>query len=367
MPDGNAAAQRVLGIAKAMRECGCEVRFCGLSRNISSIYEDGEIDGFVYRNYRYPVSGKSWLKYLMGLDASIREIEDYKPGIVVLYNHPSFAIERITRYCHKKGIKVVADVTEWYEVKGNPVFRIVKGFDTSRRMKQSHKKLDGLICISDYLTDYYGSCGLPLLSVPPLVDKKQAKWNQEDHESPDVVRIIYAGSPGLEKDELATILKSLSEIKDALPRDIHFDILGITHEQYQARWGDKQEYPFISFHGRLSHGEVLKFLKNADFQVFIRPDNLQNRAGFPTKFVETITSRTIPITNLSSDLSKYISDGYNGFVIGDTSISSVRTTLQRALSLPAEEIQRVKDNIDADVFDYHHYLNLIQEFVDSLR
>ena len=56
MPSGNASAQRVLGIAKAMRECNTEVRFCGLSRNITDGYEDGDIEGFRYRNYRYELA-----------------------------------------------------------------------------------------------------------------------------------------------------------------------------------------------------------------------------------------------------------------------------------------------------------------------
>ena len=152
MPDGNAAAQRVLGIGKLLRECGYLVRFTGLTK--SGVTKENVIDGFQYKNYPYPNNLLLWMKYLTGYDFSIKEILKYKPDVVILYNHPALAIEKIKRFCHKRGIKILADITEWYKPLGSLFFKTIKNFDTNRRMTYSHKKLDGLICISSYLLNY---------------------------------------------------------------------------------------------------------------------------------------------------------------------------------------------------------------------
>lgn len=365
MPDGNAAAQRVLSVGKLLRACNYEVRFCGLQRNISKPII-GRIEEFEYKNYPYPSSVNTWMKYLTGRDYAISEISLYKPNIVILYNHPALAIEYITNYCHSHGIKVIADVTEWYEPVGNSIFKFIKNADTRRRMYHSHKKLDGLICISNYLTDYYSDCSLPILNLPPLVDISQRKWHQSFEKDDSVIRIVYAGSPGYSKDRLDLIIKSMATVLDNSSSNMKFDIIGITREQYAATWGDENNYPFVTFHGRMPHEEVIRHLLSADFQIFLRPDTLANRAGFPTKFVETITSGTIPITNLSSNLSDYLINGVNGFVIKSIIPKDIDNVFYKVLNLRYDTIDTMRLNLDTSTFDYHRYLSYFQLFISKL-
>lgn len=365
MPDGNAAAQRVLGVAKALHQSGFDIRFSGLSRNIN-IPETGVINGFDYINYPYPSSSIKWIKYLFGRDSAISEIKNYQPVIVILYNHPAFAVEHITRFCHNNGIKVIADVTEWYEPDGNMIFNAIKGYDTSRRMRKSHLKVDGLICISSYLTEFYRRQGLKVIEIPPLVDIYQPKWHQNIEPHNEEVRIVYAGSPGSTKDRLDLILDALDEIIPTIDTQIRFDIIGITQEQYIATWEDNKHRGYVSFNGRRPHNEVIKKLLEADYQIFLRPDNLPNLAGFPTKFVETITSRTLPITNLSSNLRDYLIDGKNGFVIDSFKRNSIRKAIERALRLSREEIDILKENLKPGQFDFRLYTQGLKTLLESL-
>ena len=365
MPDGNAAAQRVLGVAKALNRSGYIIRFSGLKRNIQRP-ETGFIDKFDYINYPYPSSLINWFKYLIGRDFVISEIKKFQPDIVILYNHPAFAIEHITKFCHKNGIKVLADITEWYEPQGNPIFKAIKGFDTNRRMRKSHFKVDGLICISSYLAVYYHQQGAKVIEIPPLVDIEEAKWHQEVEENSKEIRMIYAGSPGASKDRLDLILGALDEIIPNLGKKVRFDIIGITQKQYIDTWKDNKPHDYVVFNGRRPHEEVIKKLLEADFQIFLRPDNLPNRAGFPTKFVETITSRTLPITNLSSNLKDYLYDGETGFVINDLDCVSIRDTIVTALSLTRNEIDELKKNLRYDQFDHKYYVHNTNKFLKSL-
>ena len=367
MPDGNAAAQRVLGIAKLLHLCDYDVRFCGLSRKIKSGVDNGEIEGFSYTNFPYPTSAYAWWKYLTGRDYAIPEIESYQPKFVILYNHPAFAIEHIAGYCHKKGIKVLADVTEWYEPAGNSIFRAIKGYDTRRRMTFSHLKLDGLICISSYLAEYYRNHGANVLEIPPLIDIGQSKWHQTVDSHYGELRLIYAGSPGSKKDRLDLIIKTLDKIVPHVLTPLRFDIIGIAEEQYSATWNDYVKREYIVFNGRCPHTEVIKKLLEADFQIFLRPDTLPNRAGFPTKFVETVTSGTIPITNLSSNLSKHLHDGQNGIVISSLDQDAIESSLKRALSMSANQLEKIKRNINKNEFDFRNYLMAYQEFAKTLE
>lgn len=365
MPDGNAAAQRVLGVAKALSLLSIEVCFCGLNRDIHSP-EIGVFESFDFINYPYPSSLIDWFKYLVGRDSVISEIEKFQPDAVILYNHPALAIEHITKFCHKKRIKALADVTEWYEPQGNPIFKAIKGFDTNRRMRKSHLKVDGLICISSYLAVYYRRQGAKVIEIPPLVDIEQPKWHQKVEEHHGEFRMVYAGSPGSSKDRLDLILTALDEIIPNLEKKIRFDIIGITQEQYIDTWGDNKHHDYAVFNGRRPHEEVIKKLLEADFQIFLRPDNLPNRAGFPTKFVETITSRTLPITNLSSNLKDYLINNKNGFVIEALDIVSIKSAINSALAVKSDAIEILKRNLDNTKFDYRLYSNKLYDFIKNI-
>lgn len=362
MPDGNAAAQRVLGIAKVFRICGYDVRFCGLSPNGT---EEGFVEDFEYKNFTYPRGGMAWLRYLTGRDYAISEIKAYKPDVVILYNHPALAIEHIAKYCNRHGIKILADITEWYEPEGNLIFKVIKGFDTNRRMNYSHLKLDGLICISKYLADFYKSKGAKVLEIPPLVDVEQAKWHQSNEFHQDEIRMVYAGSPGFSKDRLDLILQALDEIVPDIDSPLRFDVIGITAEQYQKTWSDDLQRRYVTFNGRRPHEEVIKKLLEADFQIFLRPDNLPNRAGFPTKFVETITSRTLPITNISSNLAQYLIDGENGFVIKGLDKEAIKEALVN-LRISRSDLNRIKEKIDIATFDFRNFKTATEEFIGNL-
>lgn len=365
MPDGNAAAQRVLGVGKILQELGYQVHFLGLSHD--KINKKGIIEGFTYENLQYPKTLMQWFSYLLGLYGAIDVIKSYKPDLVIVYNHPAFSIDRIARYGHKHGIKIIADITEWDEPKGNPIYNLIKGYETHRRMYKSHLKLDGLICISNYLTNFYRQSNIPVLNLPPLVDINQLKWVQKyNTNNPHRLKIVYAGSPGVKKDRIDLIINAFDNIMAKRDCDVEFDVIGITSEQFKKAWNISKIYRFVNFHGRLSHIDVIRHISMADFQIFLRPDTLSNRAGFPTKFVETITSKTIPITNLSSNLSDYLIDGYNGFVIPSLENDDIENTIYKIINLTKDEINILKSRIDRNTFDYRNYIYDFEDFLERL-
>jgi hypothetical protein len=68
--------------------------------------------------------------------------------------------------------------------------------------------------------------------------------------------------------------------------------------------------------GRIPRPQVLEELSKADFTVLMRSEEQRYaKAGFPTKFVESLATATPVIANSTSDLGMYLKDGENGYVV----------------------------------------------------
>jgi glycosyltransferase involved in cell wall biosynthesis len=353
LPDRNAAAQRVLPIAKALRDSGNKVLFYGITNCNDYV---GVAEGFDYEAVDRPSTTINWIKYSLGKGIT-KIVERINPNIIITYNYPALAQEKIIRYCHKHKIKVYGDITEWYQSKS-----LVKNADVFLRMKWSNKHLDGIIAISRYLLNYYSKNNTLLL--PPLVDKSEEKWKQKGAErSVDNIKLAYVGSPGIGKDRLDFIIKGLSKLNS---KRIELNIVGISEEQYLQIYGLK-EIPtniIVKFYGRIEHKSALKILMSSDFQVFFRDNIRVNNAGFPTKYVEA-TSAGIPVvTNRTSNIAEFLKDGFNGFLIENPTQEEIYNVLLKVSSLNREDIQNMKNNCDINLFDYHRYVDKINSFVD---
>lgn len=355
MPDKNAAAQRVLAISKALRVCGYSVSFYGITKSGDF---NGMVDGFEYEALSYPNGAKEWAKYAIG-DGIVEYVREKKPSLVLTYNYPAIAQERLVRFCRKSGIKVVGDITEWYMPSD-----IIRKVDTALRMRWSNKHLDGIISISRFLDDYYKNYNSIL--VPPLVDKSDNKWAPEGNDTSldGQIRLCYVGSPG-GKDRLDYIAAGIKQCDFA---HISLNVIGITKAEYYNLYGydDELDKLPITFLGRLSHTEAIQQLKTSDFQIFFREDTRVNNAGFPTKFVEAMSAGVPVITNKTSNLSDFLISGENGYLIEDASADSISRVLNQVSHLSKEDVLRMKGAINSSTFDYHNYVVLISTFINNL-
>lgn len=353
MPDKNAAAQRVLSIAKAFRDLGYETFFYGISQ--SNDFK-GSIDGFQYEAYPHPKGIVNWFKYALGWGV-IDYIKQKSPDYVFLYNYPAVAQERVISYCKRHGIKTVGDITEWYRPTSLP-----KRIDTLYRMRISNWHLDGIIAISRYLANYYE--GKTIIQLPPLVDKQEEKWHIQPTECDDErIRLVYIGT-GSVKDRLDKILDGVYQ---SGANRFHLDVIGINKEQFCEIYHRKvREEIDVVFHGRLPHQEALKYLMGADFQIFFRDNIRVNNAGFPTKFVESMSAGIPVVTNRISNIDDYINNGINSFMIEHPEEREIGEVLKRVSNLSWLEIKSIKKNCLINVFDYRNYCGFIECFMKGL-
>lgn len=358
MPDKNAAAQRVVANALTLRDIGYEVCFIGPTKDSTNI--EKEFNGFKCEYINYPKNLIQWIKYIITF-VSIEKILQHTPDYVILYNFPAIASLKILKACHKRGIKVFHDLTEWEASVGWSPREIIRKIDINLRMRYCMKKMDGVIAISRYLRDYY-SCHTKTILVPPTVDLTNPKFCRDrELVANKPIQLVYAGSIGAgNKERLDYIVNAVSKAKS-----LKLMVVGITVEQYVNAYGNLPEgCTNVEFKGRVSHKEAVGIVCQSDFQMLIRENTLKNKAGFPTKFVESMSCCTPLITTLSSNISDYLIDGNNGFIVDEK--NSLQSVLEKVSKLSNEEVIEMKKNCRNFIgFDYRNYKKEFSQLFNS--
>lgn len=352
LPDGNAAAQRVLANARLFSAIGYNVAMINYSESALAPRQAliNGIECFDFPSSMKGIASSADINFIQELLSKRSDI-----GYVIAYNYPALPLIQLMKLCRAKRILCVGDVTEWYRARDVPLHKMAaKYFDTTVRMRWLLPRMDGLIVISNYLERYYQGLSKVTL-LPPLIDASDKKWRQPIFLSNDgVTRLVYAGKPSRTKERLDLMVDAVRSLPDT-PRVV-LDIVGITDQDFRRIYGWDVVDPRVIFHGRVSHEDAISFVKLADYSLIIRDDNLVTRAGFPTKFVESVTCGTPVICNDNSDLKTWVDKCNCGFLV---EASNLRNELMRVLSAN-------KPKFDKNIFDYRNYLSQIQSFFSSI-
>lgn len=360
LPDRNAAAHRVLNNAKVFRKLGYNVVFCGIDKTIKYPEENAQnIAGFESYPIPYPNAKIQWIGQAQSIK-KYRELLNLKKNIclIVCYNLHALILAKLLRLGKKRKIKVVADCTEWYhnKISANPI-KLIKSIDTAICMRFLQKKCDGMIAISSYLADYYKKWIEHIITVPPLTDLKKADFDSEPMANGNEllpVELVYCGSPSLTKESLGSVVQCLSQLKDL---NYHFTVVGITQEQFSKIYNIVPDLKKITFTGRLSHEEALKVVCKSSYAIIIRPRNRSTMAGFPTKFAEAISVSTAVIANDTSDLTHYLKNGKNGYLINATQMQAELKDILLCRPIP---------DVESYLFNYHNWIAQFDSFIKSV-
>ena len=360
LPDKEATANRVVANAKLLKAMGHQVVLAGWSEDAFSSREWIKKEFFGFECYEKKKAKTSYEKFKMFTDAWA-ELELLKSGgfdVLIAYDFPAVALKKLMKYCVKHHILTICDISEWYTNSNRHfIFRLVRAYDSYLRMKILNKRVDGLIVISEYLEKYY--TGQKMVRIPPLVDKKEEKWNmQKIRLQEGIIHLIYAGWPSKTKERLDLLVSAVADISKKYP--VQLDVYGVSEKQYKTIYGldtDSCIPSTVFFHGRVSHLETLRAVKNADYSLIIRESNRKNNAGFPSKLVESISCGTPVLTTPISNVRDYVGEGKNGYII---SISTLEQDLEQAICRRQEVL------MEDGLFDYRQYLEPMKVFLDSL-
>lgn len=348
-PVGGAAARRVRGMSESLALAGLDVIIAsGAGHGIAGeerLVPDGENIAWCLlperiaehwprplRRFRYAWMGGRTVEWLASRPTL--------PVAVVLYSGYAPYLQRLLPWCRRNGVRILFDAVEWYE----PAYRWQYAISAYQwniewAMRRMVPRVDGVIAISRYLAGYYAGRGLPVTIVPPTTSEiKPGNWAPNSG-----LRLCYAGSPGSNKDDLGTVLRAVSSLaEDGAP--VHLTVVGPDRDLVMSLLGERYDrgLRWLEVTGSMSHSEVQNLVGKVDFSIFARRDCRVSRAGFPTKFVESFASGTPVISNLTSDLYLHLRDGKTGLVFGSPNVDSVKSALERALTLDEDALRRMR-------------------------
>ncbi|MGK0446365.1 MAG: glycosyltransferase involved in cell wall biosynthesis [Polaribacter sp.] len=382
LPDKNAAAHRVIANGKLLKNLGYNVVFCGVTQK--QVPENSTIAkeyfGFDSYELSYPKSSIDWLKFIFQANFYKKLTGKYNDTVAVIcYNLPSGSLSRMIGFCGKKDIKIISDCTEWYEAPkgGNFIYRNVKKLDITMRMFTLHLKMDGIISISEYLHKFYTNKGMLSVKIPPLVDLTDSKWKYLVVKKSKPVKLVYSGSPfslaknANAKDRLDLIVQSFYELAQE-NYNFFLNIVGISKDEFLLFFPDLQNAILglekkIKFHGRVPHAASLSILKESDFSIFIRDANIVTKAGFPTKFVESVSLGIPVVTNNNSNVIDYLMEGKNGFLLEVKEPSKLTEKLKLVVHTSEDDILKMKQYCqESKIFDFRNFKQRTKQFLDEI-
>ena len=379
-PHGAATTKRALSLGRLFAHCGYEVSFYCLSSETASPDKiNGVFENFHFSNLVLKYSNRGPLQKLNNWLTSgykmIKLFAPTKPDYIVVTEGFSRFLLPLLIYAKRHSIKIIVDAEDWHDYSHLPFGKYGPfALDTHLAITWLMKKCDGIIAISSFFERYYLNANVKAIRVPILIDKKEdiSRLEKTDPFEQGYLHLIYAGNPG-KRDIIDVAIDGL----DALVREgikVKIHLVGPSRQSIANMLGNnsallEQLKDSIVFHGRVTPDEVPALLAKADFSFLIRLDMRYANAGFPSKFVESLSVGVPVICNLTSDIGMYLKDGQNGFIMKDPSIESFVACVKKASALSEEKKMQMKLAAKAEAhqsFDYRNFVAPVKEFFRAI-
>ena len=336
-PNGSAGAIRYATFAETYSDMGYEVIVFSKTRcdnNLRNQIETFDSGNRYIRILLYPFRILSRLKYFK----SQKDISGVILGSDIISLHAYI----IQKWCRSNGINCIFDATEWYSKEQFKNWLTSYAYwDKNILNKYVIDKKSRVIAISSFLYKYFEKKGSVVVNVPIFYNKKCAVNSLNSNRCQDNrIKIIYAGTHIL-MDNIPLIINAIALLPQSVRSKIQFVIYGLTEPQLKAyipRDVLSKVNKSVVIKGRRPNYEVIESYQSADFSIVLRDPSLRvNKAGFPSKVVESMRLGVPVICNYSSDLQTYIISGYNGIIIQKLDEEALSEQLRSLISLTRED------------------------------
>ena len=185
--------------------------------------------------------------------------------------------------------------------------------------------------------------------------------------------LAYTGSPG-HKDLFDHYLEATLQI-DPAGKKLLLKVAGLTEAdilKYPAmkKRGLNTVPPCVHTIGKVSHDSAVALVREADFSILLRKPTRVAKAGFPTKFVESLAVGTPVIANITSDLEQYLKDSETGLVCEDYTVGAFIRSIERAFKLSHDDfaiMRRSARKIAEEYFDYRVYVDKFKGYLRTVK
>ncbi len=372
-PEGRASSRRVAGLARSLSATGARVVVLAADSHHSLI---SPVDGIPATYYmgtgelRQPSRLRKLLRLTVTGGREARkwiETQPTAPRALIIYGGSLPYILTFQRWTKRTKIPLIHDVVEWYDprhVQGGRFGPLSLASMLEHRIL--HRFASGVIVISSYLEAHYRAQGIPCVRIPPSFHlppiDRQPETASPKLASVTPLRVTYFGFPG-QKDDLSSIVNAAAKVKG-----IELVIAGPDPDEV-LRIAPKELHSRLRAVGHVSQRRAAQLAEESHFTVFLRKTTRSNRAGFPTKFVESLSLGTPVITNLTSDLHNYLKDGENGLVVETPSSESLSDAMRRATEFGPEHLAAMRQNArtTSRAFDTSNFNSALSSFLTRLE
>lgn len=389
-PRGDAGANRILFMAKALQENGWNVVVISTGKINRQDYNKEknkyEYEGVTYFNITFPKNKikRIFEHYILLGNRFVSVMKDIfsitnEDRILLYTSNLSFAKE-IVKYASKGKIGIACDIVEWHQP-----FQF-EGADKSwiyrKTMYPMYRKFfyevapstKNIIAISKCLKDHFVEEGCNTIIVPIYVDTdKRARMSFSSDENH--VNLIYPGNP-YKKDDFESMIGALMLLSENERKRVRLHLTGASLDSYKASAPDYKnnldEYikrGVIVYHSWLEYNELMSLYETVDFALLPRPINLTTQANFPSKVPEMMNKGIPVIMNRVGDISEYLSNDVDAILYDGEGAEKCASALRRVLSMTKDERNQIKRNAynsAAEKFNYHLCGSQLDEFFSGL-
>lgn len=277
---------------------------------------------------------------------------------------------------HLSGKKYCIELNEW----PHSIVASRKDSETLNKLKRwltfrlAFPKIDGFIAISENLKELalkYAGSKAHVIKVPILTDYVLEGTRNVNREEPF---IFHAGTLTREKDGIIEVLEGFGKavIKTDLKLNFEFSNYVTLPDIKRELQSIIERYDIqdrIIFHDHLKPEELRQKYQSCSMAVINKPNNERNRFNFSTKLGEYMSYGIPLITSDVGESGKYLKDGENCLLIGDSRSSdeiAIHITRLSSNSSLAEELGENARRTALDHFDYRNHSAALIDYFNSL-
>lgn len=373
-PRGNAGANRVYYLAKALVAAGREVLV--LARNANGMNEIcAEYGNVAYFGLptRHGKLGKLLDEKILNGHNMVRLLQRLPlvgNEIVCIYANSAIFVLPVMKYCMKRKIKTVIDVVEWHQASQYKWGRLSLRFGIlNYTFERLAPQIGNIIAISKCINNHFTRLGCHTTIIPPLTDISEVSFAPKNGQK-KTFDLIYPGIP-YTKDDIEVMLHSILLLPLECRKKVCFHSTGISEKSLRQFLGKRQWLldelqDVFHVHGFMPFAELELLYKNVDFLLLARYDNLVDRANFPSKLPELMARGIIPIGNRIGDYYTYLDDGFNAFLYDKISPVECSKAILRAVLTPLQQLSAMKDaarECARSKFDYRGWKQRVSDFL----
>lgn len=364
-PNNDAGSIRLLALAKGIVELGYDIKIISMSKDATNGWRQIE-DGIDHMSLRDTSNGVfSLIKSYCSFNASVNREIDRMDNIKAIFVFNTMWFVFNNRRLKKLAVPLIYDSTEWYNAcEFKQRFFSFEYISNSIVVKYEVRKPWKVIAISRLLAKHYQKKRLEVKRIPAVMDVNSFPY--VEYKPNSKIKVVYAGSPG-KKDALYMIIEGLSLLPEGVRSKFDFRIIGSTKTQFIEQ-NEVQTIPAnVTFVGRLPREQVISELAEADFTTFLRDNRMRFvNAGFPSKLAESMSMGVPVITNLTSDLADYLSDGEDAIIVENFTSKDYADALLKVSEMQKEKLVEMHGKAKKtaiECFDYSNYAEDLENLI----